>query len=122
MIKYIINKKKRTVVAMIKFNSGQETFKDSDIIYENICQAFTRLERNKFNRTEKFYYNSYKMFFPISMSAKAKCNPDDKWDEEYGKQLARQRLVDKIRKYRSNSYKIIADLIEEMREAISIKK
>lgn len=122
MIEYIVNKEKRTVVAMIKFNSGEETFKDSDVIYENIYQALARLERNKFNKTKNFYYNSYKMFFPRSMSAKAKCNSEDEWDEEYGKQLARQRLVDKIRKYRSNSYKIIADLIEEMSEVISIKK
>ena len=55
------------------------------------------------------------MYFPRYMSAKAKCNPEDEWDEEYGKQLARQRLVEKIHNYRSNSYKIIMDKVEEIR-------
>lgn len=122
MIEYIVNKEKRTVVAIIKFNEHEQTFKGSNYIYEDIGWLFTRLGKNKFNQTEKFYQNCNKMFFPKIMSAKAKCSLDDKWDEEYGKQLARQRLVEKIRKYRSNSYKIISDLIEEMREAISIKK
>lgn len=119
MIEYIVNKEKRTVVAMIKFNEYEQTFKDSCYIYEDICWAFKRLEKNNFNETEKFKQNYNKMFFPKTISAKAKCNPEDKWDEEYGKQLARQRLVEKIKKYRSNSYKIIADLIEEMKDFIN---
>ena len=122
MIEYIINKEKRTVVAMIKFNSREQTFKGSNYIYEDVGWLFTRLGKNKFNQTKEFYQNCNKMFFPKIMLTKAKCNPEDEWDEEYGKQLARQRLVDKIRIYRSNSYKIIADLIEEMREEISIKE
>lgn len=56
------------------------------------------------------------MYFPHYMSAKAKCNPEDEWNEEYGKQLARQRLVEKIHNYRSNSYKIIADKVEEIKK------
>ena len=119
MIEYIVNKEKNTIVAMIKFGDKKETFKNSFYVYDDICWAFTRLEKNNFNETEKFKQNYDKMFFPKVMSAKAKCNPEDEWDEEYGKQLARQRLVEKIKKYRSNSYKIITDLIEEMRDFIN---
>ena len=48
------------------------------------------------------------------MSAKAKCSPDDEWDEEFGKELARKRLIEKIHNYRSNSYKIIGEMIKEI--------
>ena len=123
MIEYIVNKEKRTVVAMIEFGNREETFKRSSYICDDIIWALTRIKKNEsYNKTKKFKYNYEKMFFPKTMSAKAKCNPEDEWDEEYGKQLARQRLVEKIKKYRSNTYKIIVNLIEEMREAISIKE
>lgn len=119
MIEYIVNKKKRAVVAMIKFNEREQTFQNSGCIYEDICWAFTCLKKNNFIDTEKFKQNYNKMFFPRTMSAKAKCNPEDEWDEEYGKQLARQRLVEKIKKYRFNSYKIISDLNKEITEVLN---
>lgn len=119
MIEYIVNKEKRTVVAMIKFDNNEETFKDAEYIYDDISWSFSHIKKNDFRCTEKYKQDYNKMFFPKTMSAKAKCNPEDEWDEEYGKQLARQRLVEKIKKYRSNSYKIIADLIEEMRDFIN---
>lgn len=123
MIEYIVNKEKRTVIAMIKFGNYEETFKNSSYIYNDINWALTRIKENEYhNRTKKFKCSYGKMLFPKTMSAKAKCSPEDEWDENYGKQLARQRLVEKIHNYRSNSYKIILDLIEEIREVFSIEK
>jgi len=118
MIEYIVNKEKCTIVAMIKFDNNEETFKDAEYIYDELEQALRHLKHCKFS-DKKYKAGWNKMTFPKYMSAKAKCNPEDEWDEEYGKQLARQRLVEKIKKYRSNSYKIIADLIEEMRDFIN---
>lgn len=115
MIKYIVNKEKRIVVAIIEFEKNEETFVNSSYIYDDLNWALHRLKKdggfviNKNSKEEK-------MFFPHYMSAKAKCNPEDEWNEEYGKQLARQRLVEKIHNYRSNSYKIIADKIEEIKD------
>ena len=118
MIEYIVNKEKRTVVAMIKFDSNEETFKNSKWIYDDLESALRNLKHCEFS-DKKYQAGWNKIIFPKYMSAKAKCNSEDEWDEEYGKRLARQRLVEKIRKYRSNSYKIIADLIEEMRDFIN---
>lgn len=118
MIKYIVNKEKRTVVAVIEFEKNEETFVNSSYIYDDLNWAFSRLKKS-----EDFVYNKKnkqvkmeKMYFPRYMSAKAKCNLEDEWNEEYGKQLARQRLIEKIHNYRSNSYKIIADKVEEIRK------
>ena len=118
MIDYIVNKEKRTVVAMIKFDTNEQTFKDAEYIYDNLECALRHLKRYEYS-SERYMSGCLKMTFPKYMSAKAKCNPEDEWDEEYGKQLARQRLVEKIKKYRSNSYKIIADLIEEIKDFIN---
>ena len=71
MIEYVVNKGKRTIVAMIKFGDREETFKNSSYIYDDIYWALTRIKKNtSYGETEK-------MFFPKIMSAKAKCNPED---------------------------------------------
>lgn len=117
MIEYIVNKEKRTVVAMIKFEENEETFKNSSYIYDDLSYAFERLKKEE--RSSKKYDRKYnKMYFPRYMSAKAKCSLKDKWNEEYGKQLARERLVEKIHSYRSNSYKIIAEMVQRINDIV----
>lgn len=119
MIQYIVNKEKRTVVAMIKFNEDNRTFKNSWSIFNRLYEVLDYLYDRDTEFSKSYYKKENKMFFPTYVSAKAKCNPEDEWDEEYGKQLARQRLVDKIHNYRSNSYKVIADMVNEISEMIS---
>jgi len=118
MIKYIVNKEKRTVVAVIdfgkSFGKSQETFKYSGSILDRIDDVLACLKGNRNGYTKNYWKKYDKMYFPRYMSAKAKCSPNDEWNEEYGKQLARERLVEKIHNYRSNSYKIIVDMIKEI--------
>ena len=119
MIKYIVNKEKRTVVAMIKLTDDYEdslpTFKNSQYIFDNLWSTLKDIKHNKADFWGREYHiKSCKMYFPKYMSAKAKCSPEDEWDEEYGKKLARQRLTEKIHNYRSNSYKIISNLIKKI--------
>jgi len=120
MIKYIINKEKRTVVAFIKFGYDENTFKDSRWIFDGIYDALMALQhkkyREKHNKTYRKLYS--KMTFPPVMSAKAKCSPEDEWNEEYGKNLAYNRLIKKIRNYRSQAYHIIADMVEEIKDFV----
>ena len=113
MIKYIINKEKRTIAAVIDFEDFTKTFKDADWIFDNLYEVLEYFSRrNMYNK--KYHELKKKMRFPKYMSAKAKCSPEDEWNEDYGKALARMRLVEKIKKYRSDSYKIISDLNKEI--------
>ena len=38
-------------------------------------------------------------YLPSSIVAKAKCAPEDEWDEEYGRELAYQRAKEKFYRY-----------------------
>ena len=118
MIEYIVNKDKRTVVAMIKLvdKDGDSilTFKDSDNIFDNLWDTLMRLKHNKDIFNKDYFSKANKMYFPNHMTAKAKCSPEDEWDEDYGKLLARERLVEKIHNYRSDSYIIIYNLVKEI--------
>lgn len=118
MIEYIVNKEKRTIVAMIKFNEDNKTFKHSWVIFNRLYEVLNYLYDKDTEYSKSYYKKENKMYFPKYMSAKAKCNPEDEWNEEYGKQLARQRLVDKIHNYRNNSYKIIAKMADEIKEKL----
>ena len=122
MIEYNVNKKKRTVAAFIKFDeyeNDRECFENSLGIYDDLGWTITRLKKNGFVFSKKHEKNKNKMIFPMYMSAKAKCSPEDEWDEDYGKALARERLVNKIHNYRSNSYKIIQDIVKEIDESLN---
>lgn len=119
MIKYIVNEEKRTVVALIEFEENEQIFKESEWVFDNIATVNSILGcNNKFRSSKAYNKMVKKMFFPRYMSAKAKCDPRDEWNEEYGKNLARQRLVEKIHSYRNNGYKIIADLVEEIKDYV----
>ena len=118
MIEYIVNKDKRTIVALIRFDDEYTSFRKSDVIFDCLHDAWKEL--NHMDGYNKKYWEQYdKMFFPYYFSAKAKCNPNDEWDEEEGKRIARERLVKKIKKYRSDSYKIIADLAKKISDKIN---
>ena len=126
MIEYIVNKEKSTVVAMIRFDEdidNRNCFKSSDWIYSSLYDALSGLQRKDnwiFNKT----YNKQikKMSFPQVITAKAKCSPNDEWNEEIGKEIARERLVKKIKKYRSESYQIIADMAQEIVDILTQNK
>jgi hypothetical protein len=80
MIKYYVNKDNGTVVAKI---TGT---KNSALIYI----------RNKYGALKSNEYKRY--MIPDAFIGKAKCNFDDgdKFNVEYGKELARGRLIDKV--------------------------
>lgn len=117
MIEYIVNKEKRTVAAVYKFDMDEETFNGSGEIYIGLVTALRQLnKRGLSTKRNNEYFN--KMYFPNYLSAKAKCNPHDEWNEDFGKQLARKRLVEKIHNYRSDSYKIIAKITKEISDIV----
>ena len=108
----------------------------SDIYYEidgNIVKArFTKSWTGKF-AVELLRLNIY--MFPISPKLKdfllhinydecgiAKCHPDDKFDLEYGKKLARKRLVTKYNRMRYLFFRELDKYMASCRSIISAKR
>lgn len=122
MIEYIVNEEKRTIVAMIKFISedGEEipAFKNSGYIFDDLWSVLKHFNSNNSYWDKTYRAKAEKMYFPKYMTAKAKCSPEDEWDEEYGKKLAYNRLVEKIRNYRSQAYHIVSDVVEEIKDFV----
>lgn len=58
------------------------------------------LEENLYQNEIMLPLPNYRDYdFPSSISAKAKCAPEDKWDEEFGRELAYQRAREKYYRY-----------------------
>lgn len=117
MIDYIVNEEKRTVVAVIKFGKNEEAFKNSLYIYNALSYVFEKLKKENYSN-KKHDKEFSKIYFPKHMSAKAVCSPEDEWNEEYGRQLAKQRLVKKIHKYRSDAYRTILKMVFDIEDML----
>lgn len=116
MIDYIVNEEKRTVAAVIKFND-EEAFRGSSKIYDSLVTVKDILSKND-SYGKKYFEKLDKMYFPKHISAKAVCSPEDEWNEEYGRQLAKQRLVKKIHKYRSDTYRTILKMVFDIEDML----
>lgn len=81
-IRYEVNEEKRTVVA---------------IIDNTECDAIVMVDkmfRNTPFRTDHLYHQHMRKYYiKDTYVGVAKCNPDDEWDEEVGKELARKRVL-----------------------------
>lgn len=86
-IEYIINKEKRTVVAIMK---GCRHDAYEDIIKTLHNNNITTFATQSFWELEYFISDTYR--------GKAHCSEEDTWDEEIGKRIARSRMLKKYYK------------------------
>ena len=93
MIKYYVNEEKRTVIA--KFDVGQ--YSEREYWRRNILKEITKSSRlfYMFEDTENQILNAALNRIDNNIYGVAKCSPDDMWDEETGKALAKKRLLRK---------------------------
>lgn len=81
-IRYEVNEEKRTVVAVI-----------TDTYYDAILMADKMFKNTPFRTDFGYSQHMRKYYIKDTYVGIAKCNPDDEWDEEVGKELARQRVL-----------------------------
>lgn len=97
-LKYYVNKEKRTVVCVLE------------------CDEFSAVdfvERNHSIRGEYFAHDYKKYVMPMRFEGKAKCAPEDEFDEELGKLIAFDRAKAKYdRALMSNTRNLIEMLYE----------
>lgn len=89
-IEYFVDEEKRTVVAKV---SG---------VHRELFQILS-----KYGTDSKVSWDRILNIYPDTYRAIAKCAPEDKWDEETGKQIAKNRLITKLCHVRANVYSIV---------------
>ena len=84
--KFYVDKEARTVVCVIP---------DTRFTFVRFIEK--NMDAYQIALSFPYPYNDY--YFPSSISAKAKCAPEDEWDEEFGRELAYQRAKEKFYRY-----------------------
>lgn len=115
-IKYVVNKEKRTVVA---YMDGCE----DDVLLKLKAGGFCAMFDNwALRNTNLTHWNDYKINH--CYHDKAVCAEEDEWDEEYGKTLARNRMLQKYydacrrklelfyRRYKIHGYDVLTNALE----------
>lgn len=104
MIIYEINKDKRVVIA--RFEGGQEEWVASlKCMCLNILSSTYTSSRLAWQAVDNVL-GSYTKFI-----GKAVCHEDDEWDEEKGKTLAKERLLQKWYKIKSEVLECLEDYV-----------
>lgn len=63
--------------------------------------------------------SSKNIYFPSKIVGKAKCHPTDKWDEEYGKKLAKERYNEKYRKAMRKALSQLNKMLNDYSEKVN---
>lgn len=90
-IKYVVNKEKRTCVALL-----EDTERDAIVKINKMCNKDARFAEH----AAMFVYNwaDSPYLIPNRFVGVAKCAVEDEWDEETGKAIAKDRLLTKYHK------------------------
>lgn len=90
-IRYVINEEKRTCVAIL-----EGTQHDAITKINKMCKSEVRFS----DEADIWVYDikNSKYAMPNKFVGIAKCSPEDEWDVEIGKSVARKKLLDKYHK------------------------
>ena len=120
MIKYHVNEAKRTVIA--KFDVGPY---DEKVYWQrNILKEITKSSRLFYmlEDTENQILNAALNRIDNNLYGVAKCSPDDKWDEETGKALAKKRLLRKWKLACLAAFEVASNKFSDTLAAINKKR
>lgn len=104
-IHYIVNEKERMVIALLK-----NTKRDA-ISAANVWTGADNWESK--NRIDFVVHADKKYLMPDKFTGIARCDDEDEWNEEIGKQIARNRVLDK---YHRSLNKVVRKINNDIQE------
>ena len=110
MIRYKVDELNRTITA--EFTPACGSWTDSDVWRIGLFNNLANLSPEMDLKSGAVYYAIKEL--QGSYTAKARCHPDDEWDVEYGKALAKERLLEKWNKTKRRSIEILIGWYDDM--------
>lgn len=105
-IRYIVNEKDRVVVALLEHTKRDAVQAANSWTGADIWNAPSRIDMH--------VHCDKKYLMPDKFTGVARCNPDDEWNEEIGKQIARDRVLNNYHKSLNKAVRRIhKDMIAE---------
>ena len=104
-IRYIVNEKERMVIALL-----EHTKRDA-IHAANVWTGADNWDSK--NRIDFIVRGDKKYLMPDKFTGIARCDDEDEWNEEIGKQIARNRVLDKYHRSLNKAVRKINNDIQE---------
>ena len=119
MIKYYVNEKEKVVVA--SFDKNNDSHDSRETVLEYLLNDVIKIFGNSNKRIivnvdTLFYHLIHKYNKRMGMSGLARCHNEDKWDEEVGKKIARDRLM---RKYNNLKFDIVCEIERQVKDVLT---
>ena len=93
-MEYYVNEPRRTVVAILP-NAQKEAFYTLKMIFKNRC--INKTYNDIFSKNT--LYSFINKYMPDIVRGKAKCSPEDVWNQTVGENLAEMRALARFYKY-----------------------
>lgn len=119
MIRYYINEEEKVVVA--SFDKDNDSHDSRETVLEYLLNDVIKIFSNSNKRVivnvdTLFYHLIHKYNKRMGMSGLARCHEEDKWNEEIGKRIARDRLM---RKYNNLKFDIVCEIERQVKDVLT---
>ena len=119
MIRYYVNEEEKVVVA--SFDKNNDSHDSRETVLEYLLNDVIKIFGNSNKRIivnvdTLFYHLIHKYNKRMGMSGLARCHDEDKWNEEIGKRIARDRLM---RKYNNLKFDIVCEIERQVKDVLT---
>ena len=119
MIRYYINEEEKVIVASFDKNNDSHDSRETVLEYllNDVIKIFSNSNKRIIVNADTLFYNLiHKYNKRMGISGLARCHSEDKWNEEIGKRIARDRLM---RKYNNLKFDIVCEIERQIKDILT---
>ena len=119
MIRYYINEEEKVVVASFDKDNDSHDSRETVLEYllNDVIKIFGNSNKRIIMNVDTLFYRLINKYNKrMGMSGLARCHDEDKWNEEVGKRIARDRLM---RKYNNLKFDIVCEIERQVKDVLT---
>ena len=119
MIRYYVNEEEKVVVASFDKDNDSHDSRETvlEYLFNDIAKIFMNSNKRIVINIDTLFYRLINKYNKrMGMSGLARCHDEDKWNEEIGKRIARDRLM---RKYNNLKFDIVCEIERQVKDVLT---
>ena len=119
MIRYYVNEEEKVVVASFDKDNDSHDSRETVLEYllNDVIKIFSNSNKRIIVNVDTLFYRLINKYNKrMGMSGLARCHDEDKWNEEIGKRIARDRLM---RKYNNLKFDIVCEIERQVKDVLT---
>lgn len=120
MIKYNVDKEKGVVVAYLQLGC-EECFPNAADMCIKLNDLWCEFIKTDMISHNKFWNGLDDVWYGGTIRGIARCHPDDEWNEEVGRRIAKEKLLNKLQERRRKAYTFLYTTLQGFAEDVANK-